>query len=381
MKRLSLLAAGGCLAIAALPLARTPGVVERLYGDGIGPWVARTLSLVTGPSPVSVSVLLLAALIGWAGWRSARGIRRIRGGEAGWSAALVEGALWSAGVIGALLLAFYLLWGLNYARSPLGERMGLPVGSVEDVEALRALTAHAVDETSRAYRMLHDGSDDIGAPTAVPFDPVTVSRELEIGWRRIAPALGMSEVAASSYGPVKTLGVTWILEALDISGVYSPFTGEAHISGAQPSFVLPATAAHEQAHQRTVTRENEASFAGALAAIHSDSPYVRYSGWADVLRDLQRDLLRRDREAWREVARRLAPGVERDWNDYARWAGENRSVAAPVSRAVNDAYLRTHGVPGGRLSYGRVTELLLAWASVNDGRLALRTAPTAADGS
>jgi len=82
MKRLSLLAAGGCLAIAALPLARTPGVVERLYGDGIGPWVARTLSLVTGPSPVSVSALLLATLIGWAGWRSARGIRRIRGGGA-----------------------------------------------------------------------------------------------------------------------------------------------------------------------------------------------------------------------------------------------------------------------------------------------------------
>ncbi|NIR77793.1 MAG: DUF3810 domain-containing protein, partial [Gemmatimonadetes bacterium] len=77
---------------------------------------------------------------------------------------------------------------------------------------------------------------------------------------------------------MKTLGVTGLIDFLDIAGVYIPFTGEANVSGAQPDLSFPAVAAHEQAHQRGIARENEATFAGVLAAIHADDPLVRYSG-------------------------------------------------------------------------------------------------------
>ena len=249
------------------------------------------------------------------------------------------------------------------------QRLGMTTGEELDAADLSALTDYAVARTNEAYRRLHQGSDDIGVATAVPFDPVSVSRALETGWRRVGPALGLGRAAALPHGRVKTVGATWLLDALDLSGIYSPWTGEAHVSASLPSMVLPATAGHEQAHQRGVARENEATFTGALAAIHTDDPYVRYSGWARIIRSLQRDMARVDRAGWDAAMERLAPGVRRDWGDYIRWYEEHRSVAGPAATAVNHAYLRAHAVPGGVQSYDRVTTLLLEWARRHEGRL------------
>ena len=358
-----------------LVLARFPGVVERVYGDALGPRIARGLSLLTGWSPVSLSFLGIVALLGWAGWRAFHGATRIRAGEIGVSLALQKGATWTLGVVGVLLLAFYLLWGLNYARAPLEARLGLSDGEPGDGEDLAALAAHAVERTNLAYLTLHDGETDVGEPTRAPLDAHALSGALAVGWRRVTPALGMDGYGDRPYGPVKFRGTSWVLDGLDLLGVYSPFTGEAHITGSPPALVLPASAAHEQAHQRAIPRENEATFAGVLAAIHSDDLLVRYSGWSRILRSLMRDFARRDREARDALMDTLYPGVRRDWADYATWYRDNRSVAGPVASAVNDTYLRTHAVPGGIRSYSRDTALLLAWWRLQGRRLTVFPVP------
>lgn len=350
-------------------LSRFPGAVERAYASGVGPVVARWLSLLTGWAPVSIGVLLLVGLAGAAVWKGALGVRRIRSGEPV-RGVVVDGADWVSGVVGTLLIVFYAVWGLNYARAPLGARLGLAAERTVDVGELAELTALAVERTNEAYLRLHGGRDDVGAPTDALEGPEAMSRALEVGWGRVAPELGLGPTATKPYGPVKTLGATRLLDFLDIAGVYVPFTGEAHVSAAQPDLSFPAVAGHEQAHQRGIARENEATFAGVLAAIHSDDPLARYSGWARILRALQADLSRADRDAWREVSASLAPGVLRDWRDYIEWLRESRSAAAPIVSATNDAYLRAHGVPGGVDSYGRVTTLLLEWSRRHDGLLA-----------
>jgi hypothetical protein len=369
MRGFLILFAGLAVAGLSLVLARFPGAVERIYGEALGPGIARTLSLLTGWSPVSLSLVGLIGLISWAGWRALSGIGRIRSGEIGTVLALQKGASWTAGVIGLLLLAFYLLWGLNYARAPLEERLGLVSEAAPDPEELAAFAEYVVERTNRAYETLHEGSTDIGVPTAAALDGRQLSRELAVGWRRVGEALGMGAFAGRSYGPVKLRGTTWLLDGLDLLGVYSPFTGEAHVTASPPAVVIPASIGHEQAHQRAIPRENEATFAGALAAIHSDSHLVRYSGWARILRSVMRDLARADRSRREALMERLDPGVRRDWADYARWYQENRSVAGPVASAVNDTYLRTHAVPGGIRSYSRDTALFLEWWKRHDRRL------------
>lgn len=351
-------------------LARFPGVVEEVYADGVGPTIAWILSRATGWIPFSVGAFLGLALAVYAATRAVRGIRRIRSDEP-LRRVLYDGAEWTSGLVGALLLLFYPLWGLNYARAPLDARLEMTVDERIDAVELVTLTTVAARRTNEAYRTLHGGREDVGRPTSGFVDRVGTSRALEAGWGRMAEPLALSPVAVRRYGPVKTLGVTTLIDLLDIAGLYIPYTGEANVSGAQPDLSFPAVAAHEQAHQRGIARENAATFAGVLAAIHSEEPMVRYSGWARILRSLQTDLIRVDREAWTGIRSLLHAGVVRDWRDYFEYLRESRSVAAPIVEATNDAYLRAHGVPGGIESYGRVTTLLLEWARRNEGRLRL----------
>ena len=55
-----------------------------------------------------------------------------------------------------------------------------------------------------------------------------------------------------------------------ILGIYIPFTGEANLNVAAPSFVVAVSAAHEQMHQKGYSREDEANFLSiqALSLIH-----------------------------------------------------------------------------------------------------------------
>lgn len=377
------LAAGIVMAATAMGLSRVPGFVERAYAAEVGPRIARWLSLLTGWVPFSVAALLAGLLVAALAIRSVRAMLQLRGsadGTGSAAAVLFRGASTVAGTVGLLLLLFYPLWGFNYARAPLDVRLGIVGDGPLDGEALAALTRLAAGRTNEAYRVLHDGVDDAGVPSRGRPGPVESSRTLEVGWERVAGPLLLGSVAAQEYGPVKTRGVTWLIDALDIAGIYVPFTGEAHASAAQPDLSFPAVAAHEQAHQRGIARENEATFAGVLAAIHADDPLAVYSGWARILRALQTDLVRVDRAAWAEIRAELLPGVLRDWRDYIDYLRDSRSAAAPVVEATNDAYLRAHGVPGGVESYDRVTTLLLEWARQHEGDLLVEDTRTAAGG-
>ncbi|MDX1646693.1 MAG: DUF3810 family protein, partial [Longimicrobiales bacterium] len=170
-----LLAGGIVVSLGAMALTRYPGVVEETYAAFVGPRISRGLSILTGWLPFSLASLLLAILVGALAVRSIRGLRRLRDGAPPLRV-LAAGADWSAGVIGALLLLFYPLWGLNYARAPIDERLGIVSEAPLDPAALVALTRLAADRTNAAYRELHGGSEDIGVPTSGLADPVETSR-------------------------------------------------------------------------------------------------------------------------------------------------------------------------------------------------------------
>ena len=364
------LVALGCLSIlAALGLGLAPDLAERAYGSWLGLWIPRVLSLLTGWTAVAVAPLVLAALAGVAGVLGIRDFRRARAGGRSSVRAVAPALAWPVALVAGTVCLFYLAWGLNYARPPLEARLELESADSIGARELEALAREAVAQANAHYRLVHGGSDDVGEPTVLPFSLAEGSVLLEGGWSRLAAELGLPGVIGQPYGQVKATGVSWILEAFDISGVFSPFTGEALINGRPPAVSLPAVMAHEQAHQRGFAPEDEASFMGILAAIRSQDPMVRYSAWARLTRTFAADLTRADREARRALTEELSPGVRRDWQAYSDYWEENRCAAAPVARAVNDRYLRAHGVEGGILSYGLVTRLLVAWARAHGGSL------------
>ena len=91
---------------------------------------------------------------------------------------------------------------------------------------------------------------------------------------------------------------------LGFTGVYFPFTGEANVNVDAPVCLLPATVAHEMAHQRMVASEQEANFVGILAAVTSGDPVYQYSGYLMGLIQLCNALAPVDRAAWQDIVQR-----------------------------------------------------------------------------
>ena len=161
---------------------------------------------------------------------------------------------------------------------------------------------------------------------------------------------------------VKPLFFSRLQSILGFTGVYFPFTGEANVNIDAPACMLPATVAHEMAHQRMVASEQEANFVGIAAAVTSGDPVFQYSGYLFGLIQLCNALAPVDGEAWNAIVQQyFTQEMANDWNaNNAYW----RELSSPVEDAagqVYDSFLKGNDQELGMRSYGACVDLLVAY--------------------
>jgi hypothetical protein len=347
-------------------LAAFPGVTETVYGRAAGPFIASLLSRFSGVVPLSLAELLIAGYLLWLCGSLFVAIGEVRNRDRGLANAIAAGALRLGAHAGIIVAMFYVLWGFHYARVPLEERQAWN-GREADIEELARLAGEMVEAANFEYSGI-TRSDDLGEPTQAPQRD-DLLEQLYAGWERADGVFGISGAAVVGFAPPKSLVASPILDRLQTSGFYFPWTAEANFNGGSPQVSMPQVIAHEMSHQRGFAREDEANFAGYLAASFSPDPYPRYSAYVFAQRQLLAALARYDRDRAAELAGQRLPGVQRDI-DAARehWAQfEGRTSRA--ARSMNNAYLRSQRVPGGILSYQRSVELLIAYARSRGGWL------------
>lgn len=333
--------------------AQAPSWVERLYARGLYPLVAAALSWLTGLLPFSVAELHLAAAVVLAVMGMVafvRGLARSAGRR--WRVAgRALRRLWAgAGIAYALFVG---LWGLNYRRQPMAESLGLVVRPAPPSE-LAAVAAELADEANRA----RVGLPEDGAGVFRLTDGLRGTlRRVPLGF---AAAARTHPLLAGASSPPKAALLSPLLSRMGITGIFCPFTGEAHVNADVPAPDLPFTASHELAHGHGFAREEEASYAGYLACLSHPDPGFRYSGVLMASAYAQSALARADRQAARRVEAARSAAVRRDLDALREWAARHQGPVEEASRRVNDAYLRAHGEADGVRSYGRMVDLLLA---------------------
>lgn len=367
--------------IAAMLLARAlvdmdPG--RTLAVSRIGPTLSRPLSLLTGLVPVFVGEILIVGYLVWLAALAGRAVARARTGRTRWRCALEGGARRIVRDAGVVLFAFYLLWGLNYARPPLETELAWQPWAGAEAAELAVLAEQAVIATNEAYVTLHD-SPDAGEPTALPRDTRELERAVDEGWRRAAEALSLPASVAARYGRSKRPWLSPALARLGIAGIYFPFTAEANVVRDLPASQVPHSMAHEKAHQRGFASEAEAGFLGFVAGVMAPHPLSRYGALLFAQRQLLSALAGTSPDEARRLADERLPGVRRDLRELAAYVARHSGPARAVGTAVNDRYLRANRVPGGVRNYGHATRLLIAWSRTNGGSLlpATATRPTA----
>ena len=165
---------------------------------------------------------------------------------------------------------------------------------------------------------------------------------------------------AGNYGTPKLAILSTPLAYLNIAGIFSPFTMEAHVDAKEADVMLAATAMHEAAHLRGFAREDEANYIAYAVCTESDDVYVRYSGTILALIYAGNALAGADMERYSDAVQTYSAGVRADLRAYnANWE-PYQGKAAEVHDQMNDAYLKANHQTDGVKSYGRMVDLLIA---------------------
>ena len=295
-----------------------------------------------------LTALVLAGSVFWIIWAVVLVIRRREG------KAFLRRLLALACVVLWLWAAVCWMWNAAYYASSFQEKSGLTVEpySVETLAQVTALFAQRAAEYSTQVArdeagLFAEDREELFARGVSIYEELT----------REFPCL---ELKASLR--VKPLVFSRLQSILGFTGVYFPFTGEANVNVDAPLCLLPATIAHEMAHQRMVASEQEANFVGIAAAVTSGDPVFQYSGYLMGLIQLCNALVPVDGEAWNEIVQQyFTQEMANDWNDNnAYWA----ALSSPVEDAagqVYDTFLKSNDQELGMRSYGACVDLLVAY--------------------
>ena len=266
----------------------------------------------------------------------------------------VRGVMAVVGAVSLIFTSYIYTLGIGYHTTPLDERIGIEADSDISADEL-LLTVNAVLDEINAI-----------APTLTPVDGQTrLSYSTDELSAQLVEAYGAMIERYPILTPfdsrVKPVRFSTVMSDLRIMGIYSFFTGEANVNVEYPDYCLVFTSAHEMAHQRGISRENEANFVAFLVAISSDDEYIRYAGYLNLYEYLVSALYSLDHDLYYSVHSRLHATARADIRASSAVYNEHKdSVLGRINERLNDAYLKANGTEG-VVSYGYVVRLAVAY--------------------
>ncbi|MEO6212294.1 MAG: DUF3810 family protein [Vicinamibacterales bacterium] len=323
------------LLILALGAAFVPlpaAAVERIFSGGIYPVIQRTLTRISNLSPVAlldvtVGMLLVVWLL--------RLIVRARSAGRKTSAAAALLRLGRAGAV--LYLLFLALWGLNYRRVPLEEKL--------DFNRSRITTERAGElagEAARRVNALH-----------------SAAHAQRVDRARLATAFASAERVLGAAGTTRLgrpkrslLGLYFRQAAID--GMTNPIFLEVILNPDLLDVEQPEVLTHEWAHLAGFADESEANFLAWLTCLRGD-PLAQYSGWLAAYRRATSALP----QGMRGGLPRLDEGPRGDLRAIAARYGRSSRVMRRAANDAYDTYLKANRIPEGIANYDAVLPLML----------------------
>lgn len=315
-----------------------PQITERVYTASLYPLLSAMLSAISALFPFSmwdsfwgVLVFLLLGSVG-AVVTQKLSFRR-------WLLRLMQ-------ALALIYVAFYFLWGFNYFRPSIEERLNWPAPTTDTLhfrqtfdQLIVATNAAYIDSFQQSKRAINDA--------------------IENSYRENAPELLLP--FPNGVRRPKTMIFSNFIAKTGIAGYFGPFFNEIHINGILLPTQYPFVLAHEKAHQFGITSEAEANFIAFVICSRSSNRDVRYSAYISLLQYYMREAYRRfpDYAAYRD---KISAPVRADIRaEMELWRTVRNETLDKAQTAANNAYLKTNRIKDGVGDYNRVVALSLTW--------------------
>src|SRR5262245_11442338 len=247
---------------------------------------------------------------------------------------------WSA----AAYLAFLVMWGFNYRRVRLVDKLEFS-GDRVTTDAALALATQAVEQMNT----LHGPAHEQGWTTGDAID-----RALADAFERGVRDTGGAHTVVP--GRPKRSLLDWYFRSAAVSGMTNPYFLETLVASDVLPFERPMVLAHEWSHLAGIADEGEANFVAWIVCVRS-TPTHRYSAWLTLYQEVLPSVVRGDRAA---LDAKVGPGPRQDLQAIRERYLRNVSPrVSAVGWQVYDSYLKANRVESGTASYTEVVRLIL----------------------
>lgn len=347
--------------------SKTPQIVEKYYSNGINIFMVKILSNISSILPFSLfEIFIYVGAIATLSY-FIYCIFNITKNPKKTLYYLKNMILNIISIFGIIYFLFIILWGINYNRMDLEDSLiedynktkNLNIKKVEyDNENLKQLYKFLINQCNETREKV---SEDENKVMKCDSNIKNVLKRATKGYDNVH-ILNLN--GKGTYGTAKYILNSNLLCYTGITGIYSPFTGEANINVASPDIYIPFTTLHEMAHQRGYASEDEANFLAYIACINNEDYDFQYSGYLLALKYTASALAKVDYNALVSANNDLSSSVINDLNHSSEFWKQFEGKVNEVSDGMNSNYLKANGVKEGTLSYGKVVNLLLTYYSL-----------------
>lgn len=252
---------------------------------------------------------------------------------------------------------YTLFWGANYYCDSFSEKAGL---------VDRGATVQELYELSLQYAQLANTYSEHVSRNA---DGICNENKQEIFSRASGIYTNIEKTFPALKAPERTpkgMLESRLISYIGFTGFFFPFTGEANLNTDSPVCLLPATIAHELAHQRGVASEQEANFVAIMTGLNSNDSAYQYSAALLGYIHLTNALYSANPDLWKEVYNTLNEKVRADLTDNnAYWNSFQKTTAGKAAQKVSDQvytdFLESYDQDLGLKSYEACVDLLVAY--------------------
>ena len=346
LKKILLLAA---TAVIIKVFSLFPSLVEQFYSSGIYPFIAISLRWLTGWLPFSFGDLLYSVAIVWLIVRLYKTIKAFVKRKVS-KQIFLHSLRRTAIIVLWVYVIFNLFWGLNYDRLGIAYQLKIEPDTYSTND-LKTLTGSLIEHANTCRKVLGDSS-------FVYPDCKQIFNEASEAYTSAETNYPFLHYAS---GSVKKSLYSELGNYVGYLGYYNPFTGEAQVNATVPGFIIPYTTCHEIGHQLGYATEDEANFAGYLAAKSSKENTFKYSVYFDLFLYANRELFYRDSAAAKQNYKLLDTLVRKDISTYRKFIEAHKNPVEPYITMLYGKYLQANNQPNGMETYDEVIGWLIAY--------------------
>lgn len=332
-----------------------PNLVEKYYSNGINMYMIKFMSKIFSIFPFSlfeiliyISMILILIFVLY-------------------SIYFKSSILNIISIIGIVYFLFMILWGINYNRMDLKDSLIEYYNTsyhknIKDVnyeeKDLVNLYKFLVEKCNETRSKVLDDNKNIMKCNTSYRD---VLKRANRGYENVE-ILNLNK--KGNYAPAKAILNSNLLCYTGITGIYSPFTGEANVNVAVPDIYIPFTTLHEMAHQRGYASEDECNFLAYIACINNEEYDFKYSGYLTALKYTASAIAKVNYDEFKELSSHLSKSVKNDLKNSNEFWSKYEGKVSDASDKMNNNYLKANGIKEGTESYGKVVNLLLTYYSL-----------------